>query len=140
MKAVNMSRTRQRYRVRQWPFWALLVAWLCANTPQGAVTLAVIWAGEARTFSHQERLTATVAELLTGVAVKGVLAKAAELPEQPEREALPANVTWKVMPLQVEQTGEFLPPRLREAKARSGEVADAGALRAPPPHGPPRLG
>jgi hypothetical protein len=131
---------RKRFRVRRWPFWALLVAWVCANTPQGAMAVAMVWAGEARAFSHQERLTAGVAELLTGVAMKGVLAKAAELPERPESEQVPADLTWKVAPLEVERTDEFLPPRVREAKERSGDVAEAGVWRAPPPHGPPRLG
>jgi len=57
---------RRRLSSSRWPFWALLAAWVCANTPQAAVYAVVTWFAEARSFSHQYELTRAVAHLLKG--------------------------------------------------------------------------
>jgi len=41
-------------------FWALAVAWLCAQSPQAALFFVGEWAGGATRISHQERLMAEV--------------------------------------------------------------------------------
>ncbi|WP_414662788.1 hypothetical protein [Horticoccus sp. 23ND18S-11] len=125
----------------RWPFWLLLVAWGCANSPQVALYTVLTWAAEARTFSHQQRLTADVAHVLAGERAPGILAQAqAELPVRPPQPAIPAEAVLKKFPLSVERVAELLPPVLRAGWPRAPVFVFADTLRAPPPHGPPRAG
>ena len=51
---------------RRWPFWLLIAAWVSANSPQAATYAVLAWLADARSFSHQHRLTLDVAHLLAG--------------------------------------------------------------------------
>jgi len=43
-----------------WGFWALVVAWVCAQSPQAAVFGIVNWASGAAHISHHDRLVVEV--------------------------------------------------------------------------------
>jgi len=36
-----------------WPFWLLVLAWVCANRPQVAAYGLITWVGNARHFTHR---------------------------------------------------------------------------------------
>jgi hypothetical protein len=123
----------------RWPFWLLLVAWICANSPQIAIFTALTWLDAGRDFSHQQRLTQQVAFMLGGETAPGIVAKAVEeAPVQP-LPPLPPDAFAKKIQLSVERSAEFLPPALRAGRPESAEISCRDAERAPPPHGPPRL-
>lgn len=125
----------------RWPFWLLLVAWGCANSPQVALYTVLTWAAEARTFPHQQRLTAEVAHVLAGERAPGILVQTrSELPARPPQPAIPAEAVLKKFPLSVELVAELLPPVLRADWPLDPVFVCADTLRAPPPHGPPRAG
>lgn len=123
---------------RRWPFWLLLAAWFCANAPQGAVPVFMTWLGEARSFSHQKRLTVQVAHILVGEQAHGLLAKAENVPVKPPTPAVPAEAAWKMIHLTVELTTEMLPPLLRGFSPKWKEIIVIARLRPAPPHQPPR--
>jgi hypothetical protein len=50
----------------RWPFWLLIAAWVCANSPQAATYAVLDWVASARHFSHQQQLAREVAHLLAG--------------------------------------------------------------------------
>jgi hypothetical protein len=56
-----------RKKPASWPFWLLVAAWWCANTPQAATFEVILWLKGAAYFSHQADLHADVAAILTGV-------------------------------------------------------------------------
>jgi hypothetical protein len=56
-----------RKKTARWPFWLLVAAWWCANTPQAATFEVILWLKGAAYFSHQADLHADVAAILTGV-------------------------------------------------------------------------
>ena len=94
-------------RSRRWPFWALLLAWVCANGPQSAFYEAMVWVKAGSTFSHQARLTRSVAALLSGREAPLEPARATALKSQPVPSAsiAPEAVLKKVdlgLPLHVE--------------------------------------
>ena len=63
MSPGRLSQTRPA----RWPFWLLVAAWWCANTPQAATFEVILWLKGAACFSHQADLRADVASILTGV-------------------------------------------------------------------------
>ncbi|HVS51641.1 MAG TPA: hypothetical protein VHD62_04740 [Opitutaceae bacterium] len=78
----------------RWPFWLLLAAWFCANSPQPAVYAAMGWLMEARHFSHQRALTLEVARLLSAAPAETPrVARAETKPAVPP--ALPADAVLK---------------------------------------------
>lgn len=121
-----------------WPFWVLIAAWFCANTPQVAVYEAVSWLGNARHFSHQQRLQIDVVSVLTGD--KAVLhLTAADTPAKPFLPVVPTDAVLKKIELAVQSTSELLPPiacPLARVESKS-QVPDS--LRDRPPHEPPRV-
>jgi hypothetical protein len=138
----HMSRCRRRLSASPWPFWLLIAAWVCANAPQAALYAGLAWLAEARSFSHQQRLTVEVAYLLGGDAARpertGAIAatRTAATPKAPT--AVPADAVLKRLPLYLEQTADVLPPALGAGRPREIARAAPDTLRAPPPHGPPR--
>ena len=50
----------------KWPFWLLVAAWWCANTPQAATFEVILWLKGAACFSHQAELKEDVSAILTG--------------------------------------------------------------------------
>lgn len=128
----------------EWPFWLLLGAWVCANTPQIAIFTVVAWLAEGRTLTHQQRLTQDVARLLAGekptTPFADAVAKAKEHLPKKQPTPTPADGVMKKLELSLETTCEVLPVALQ-----TGPQAEAGwtcpeARRKQPPHGPPREG
>lgn len=129
--------------VRRWPFWLLLAAWLCANSPQVAVFSVLTWLAEARSFSHQERLTVDVARLLGGAApsrpIAAAVARAQEhVPAQP-LPMVPADAVFKKLELSLEKSTDVLPVALRGGRHRAVAWVCPEPRRCAPPHGPPRV-
>lgn len=71
------------------PFWLLIAAWLCANTPEIATWHFASWVKEARHFGHQERLRDELSALLAGNASPASTPHSS-LAVGPAREAPPA--------------------------------------------------
>jgi hypothetical protein len=133
-----MLRLRNQHRPSPWPVWLLLVAWFCANCPPTLICASFIWLGEAHTFDHQQRLKSDIAHLLVGEKPHSLLSHVPTLPVAPGKSALPPLPALKKIELAAEDTLFWIAPRLpAPAHARSALHA-ASALRAPPPHGPPR--
>lgn len=63
---MSLGRHSQK-RAAKWPFWLLVAAWWCANTPQAATFEMILWLKGAASFSHQAELKADVAAILSGV-------------------------------------------------------------------------
>ena len=121
-----------------WPFWLLLVAWICANSPQAATYAVIAWAGEARAFSHQERLSVELAHLLAGEAAPSSVAPAEHLPLSSSKPAIPTAATLKKIELAVENMVKpAVPPQLVEGSSTFPDRL-AGIDRGRPPHEPPR--
>lgn len=133
MSSLSRNRTTAR-----WPFWLLLAAWFCANSPQAATYAVLTWFGEARHFTHQQRLTAEVAHVLTGEKAPGLLAVLKDAPTRPFAPTVPTEAALKKIELAVEFTAEVLPPALREKVRVARAMSLPDARREAPPHEPPR--
>ena len=133
------SRSRKPAGAR-WPFWLLIVAWVCANSPQVAAYALLTWIGEARSFSHQQRLTAEVAHVLTGTKAAERISwtKNTEATERPFAPLVPVEATLKKIQLAVEETADLLPPDARAQRRIAGSEARREAWLDAPPHEPPR--
>lgn len=137
-----MCRTARRHSPKQWPFWLLLGAWFCANSPQTAVFTVLTWMAEARSFPHQQRLAVDVAHVLSGEKpsspVAPVVAQPQEkLPVKP-RSPSPANVVLKKIELSLEKRIEVLPAVRRASRHHEVSRMCPEPRRCAPPHGPPR--
>lgn len=132
------SRSRKRTHAG-WPFWLLIVAWVCASSPQAAVSGMIGWVGEARHFSHQGRLQAQLAVLLTGEQTP--TAMVAMQDEAPTPFNLPAPVAsgCTKIHLAVQETHELRPPSVKQAAPWTGLFQVADTIRDQPPHEPPRV-
>jgi len=136
-----MIRVDRRAPSPWWPFWLLVAAWICANCPQPGLYAVVAWLAEARTFSHQQRLTAQVAVLLgsdQAAAKPQPVVAAADSSAPPAAPLCPADAVVKKLPLQVENSGVRPRPSMAELRLGAGESAGTGIGRSPPPLGPPR--
>ena len=131
------SRSRNRSTAR-WPVWLLIAAWGCANSPQAATYAVLTWFGEARHFTHQQRLTAELAHMLTGETAPGLLAALKDAPTRPFAPTVPTDATLKKIELAVERTAEVLSPAVREGMRVARAMALPETGRAAPPHEPPR--
>ena len=133
-----MPSLRRKSPPSPWPLWLLVLAWFCANSPQTLICTAVVWLGEARSFSHQQRLASEVAHLLVGEKPHSLLAHVHSIPPAPAKPTLPALPTLKKVELAAEDTVRWFAP-LPPSKLRLHVPQHAASvLRAPPLHGPPR--
>lgn len=133
-----MTRSARAHSPARWPFWLLVAAWLCANSPQTLTYELVVWGGSARHFTHQQRLTAEVASLLAGgPAPEAVVAKS-ESPAKPFAPPVPAEATLKKIELAMQRAAEWLPSALRAQVRCALTQTLPDPLRAAPPHEPPR--
>lgn len=133
-----MSSRRSTQPAARWPFWLLLAAWVCANSPQVAVFAVCTWLYEARQFTHQQRLTTEVAYVLGGERAPGIFAEAmAQAPVKPPP-IIPAEAMAKKIQLSVESVTDFLPPALRASRRAVAEIDCRDVGRAPPLLMPPR--
>ena len=137
-----MFARRQNSVLPQWPFWLLLAAWFCANCPSTAVHTALGWMVEARSFTHQQRLTMDVARVLTGEKISSPVAEAVARAqdETPAQRLPPCTVDTEVKKLEfsLEKTTEILPVARRANRYLVGSWVCPDPRRNPPPHGRPR--
>ena len=133
-----MSSRPRRSPPARWPFWLLLAAWFCANSPQSAMFAALSWLDEARHFSHQRRLTADVAFVLVGQKIPSHFAMAAEASAQLPLPPVPVEAMLKKLDLAVERTSEALPVAMRTPHRVARAARPPERLGVPPPHEPPR--
>lgn len=133
-----MFRPRTAHRPAPWPVWLLVLAWFCANCPQTLICTTIVWLGEARSFTHQQRLVSEVAHLLVGEKPHSLLSHLSVLPPAPAKSPLPPPPALKKIELAAEDTLLWVAPT-SAAPLRAPEAPPvASALRAPPLHGPPR--
>ena len=104
-----MTRARPQRPTARWPFWLLLAAWFCANSPQAATYEVVVWLGNARHFSHQQRLISEVASILAGSDAHDAIATVSAEPERPFAPPVPADATLKKIDLLFTVSSEWLP-------------------------------
>lgn len=134
---------------RQWPFWVLLAAWVCANSPQVAVYTALTWLAEARSFSHQGDLTRQVAQLLGGEEATSRAGEAMARMEMTEKAKgedakgnaplrAPTVVVLKKVDLAAEVAARVVPPEARGIFGWESENTFGVVRQVAPPHGPPR--
>ena len=129
---------RRNRRPSPWPIWLLVAAWFCAHSPQTLICTAVVWFGEARSFSHQQRLTSSVAHLLVGEKPHSLLAHVRAVLPDPAKPAFPALPALKKIELASEGTMRWLAPLPSSTFRLHAPLHAESALRAPPLHGPPR--
>lgn len=121
-----------------WPIWLLVFAWFCANCPQTLICTTIVWLGEARSFSHQQRLKSDLAHLLSGEKSHSLLSHVSTLPAAPVKSSLPPLPSLKKIDLAAEAIlGRLAPPPPSPVRASAAHHA-VSALRASPLHGPPR--
>lgn len=128
-----------RRKASRWPFWLLLAAWFCANSPQAATYEVVVWLGSARHFSHQQRLTAEVVLALTGRSLESIPVVAKSAPAKPSVPPVPVEAMLKKIELAVQDTSEWLPPDVLALVRAESAPLMPDSFRAAPPHEPPRL-
>ena len=133
-----MPSLRRNRRPSPWPIWLLVAAWFCAHSPQTLICTAVVWFGEARSFSHQQRLTSSVAHLLVGEKPHSLLAHVRAVLPDPAKPAFPALPALKKIELAAEDTVRWLAPLPSPTFRLHAPQHAESALRAPPLHGPPR--
>jgi hypothetical protein len=132
-----MSRSASRSFSR-WPFWLLIAAWVCANSPQAATYAVLTWLADARSFTHQQRLTVDVAFLLSGEKAPERIATAATATAAKLPPAVPADAVLKKLPLALERAAESLVAPMAPEQGRPVSMGWPDALRSPPLLGPPR--
>lgn len=126
---------------RRWPFWLLLAAWVCANSPQAAIYATLSWLAEAPSFAHQRQLTWDVAHLLSGEKPPERFATLAKRPlQEPLRNSvpIPEEAVLRKLHLAGEKTGELPSPLLAAGKYANATTSMRDRWRAPPLLGPPR--
>ncbi len=124
----------------RWPFWLLIAAWICANSPQAATYAVITWIGEARHFTHQQRLTAEVAQVLTGAKVLEAPAVTVGEPVRPFAPPVPVEATLKKIELSTEGTVELSPLAARKKVRVVRATVWPERRREAPPCEPPRVG
>lgn len=121
----------------RWPFWLLLAAWFCANSPQAATYEIVVWLGNARTFSHQQRLTSEVAFILGGQPAAATMMKAH--PAERSQHLPPAmEIALKKIDLLMFTSSETASPLIDLTFFRASSSRVPWACRSEPPSEPPR--
>ena len=94
-----MRALRHRNKASGWPFFLLVAAWICANSPQSLVSNVVEWAKGARHFSHQQQLRAEVVYLLAGPQMQAVLAASKAPSKAPATFPMPDEAVLKKIDL-----------------------------------------
>jgi hypothetical protein len=122
-----------------WPFWLLIAAWVCANTPPALTCDALAWMKEAAHFSHQDRLKADVALILAGKEAAPLFAFIRSAPPvKPVLPHVPPETLARKADLNFQATDWPAPPGLRERRGIESSERAPATGRAKPPHEPPR--
>lgn len=126
-----------------WAFWALAVAWLCAQSPQAAVFEVVNWAAGVTHISHHDRLIADAERAISSVdksdevAIAMIQAKADE--ERGRPAALPiGSVVEKILLAFTERERLVDDVRMGPIFERADDWALFGNMAGEPLHPPPR--
>jgi hypothetical protein len=118
----------------------LMVAWLCANSPQEMTLRFVTWTKDARSFSHQDRLKAEVAALLSGQ--KSETPQLATTPAAPRPAAAPIVVetVLKKIDFHPAFSLRIFPPTAQSWRQGEKPGQKLASIRIEPPVPPPRTG
>lgn len=133
-----MGATRLMNRSVKWPFWLLMVAWVCANVPQTALFATFAWLADARHFNHQQRVTLEVARLLGGEAGADPIELSSAEGERTPPPLVTTDGAAKKIVLALEPTSTALASAWVSGSEASGGVGAPEARREPPPVEPPR--
>jgi hypothetical protein len=98
----------------RWPFWLLVAAWCCANSPPRTAFEFFVWAGHGLHFSHQEQLKAEVAAMLGARKINPVVATSKAGPANLPAAPLPAEGVLKKIDLCLSKRMESIGPSTRE--------------------------
>ncbi|HEY9250761.1 MAG TPA: hypothetical protein VIO38_16590 [Rariglobus sp.] len=123
-----------------YPFWVLIVAWLCANTPQVALWHAILWVKQAQHFSHSSQLRSEVYALLSGQPIDHSSRYGAQPVESetPSKPAVAADFSVKKILLSLEATSPVTPSLLVPQRWSEGGVGTMAEHVADVPYPPPR--
>lgn len=135
-------RNPRKTSLRCWPFWLLVLAWVCANGPQLIVHEAVVWVKGAQTFSHQARLVAEVEQAMKTQREPAMLAAATpKNGAHHEAPAMPVETAVKKLTLS-SQSAPRAPRPSAEAQGflMSFDWSTPAALAVEAPYQPPRDG
>jgi hypothetical protein len=116
----------------------LVLAWLCANSPQEMTLRLVAWTQEARSFSHQERLKAEVASLLSGRQAEAPQLATQPIPVRPAATSVVLEVVLKKIDFYPALSFRILPPEARSWRYGEWRGLPPASARAEPPVPPPR--
>jgi hypothetical protein len=121
-----------------WPFWLLIAAWFCANSPQAATYSLIVWAKGSQHFSHQERLKEDVARLLTGEKALPGAGIAGPAPARPFAPQVPIDAVLKKLDLTAPLAVDAAAPGMRELDYAGPLVREPCGSRYEPLLPPPR--
>jgi len=124
----------------RWPFWLLIVAWVCANGPQMACFEVVTWMKGASHFTHQMRLAQSAAELLNGEEKPETRLEVAQAAAEPALPAVPPEATMKKIELAVPECRDDALAGRRVDPFHEHVVLAPATVAADVPHPPPRGG
>jgi hypothetical protein len=129
-----------RTSLRRWPFWLLIAAWVCANTPQVAAWHVIVWVKNAQHFSHQAQLRGEVASLLSGKpASESVSLATATNSETPPAPLTAADFSVKKIVLSLVSERGGLSPTSAAVAWREVDLQSGPAHVADVPYPPPRV-
>jgi hypothetical protein len=116
----------------------LLLAWICANSPQAATFEFLVWAGGMRHFSHEQRLQAEVAGILRPPTGDAPAALVRTCPSRPRPPEIPAEAVLKKIDLYVALSVEPLGPPRSATGFREYPDRISSRVQPEPPLPPPR--
>ncbi len=119
-------------------FWILAIAWLCANLQPATMRSVLTWIGDSAKFSHQQRLTVDVAELLAGEKPMPVVAKTTPASKPAPAQPVLAEVAFKKIEMLLAGSVVVPPVLVRELDYLVTGYDARPRLRPAPPYEPPR--
>lgn len=135
---MSAKRSARRSIPSSWPIWLLFAAWFCANSPQSVTYDLMLWIRDARHFSHQERLKADVAAILSGNGGK-VASRVVKTPARPPAPPVPAEAMMRKIDWCAPITITSVAPPLPELILPSEFVRAPNRARPEPLLPPPRV-
>jgi hypothetical protein len=135
---MSANRSSRCANASSWPIWLLFAAWFCANSPQSVTYDLILWTRDARHFTHQERLKADVAAMLSGTGGK-MTAQVEKPPARPSAPPIPAEAVLKKIDLYAPIVIASIAPPTREPNP-TAELPGAPDRGRPEPLLPPPRG
>jgi hypothetical protein len=132
----------RRANPSSWPIWLLFAAWFCANGPQAVTYDLILWTRDAQHFTHQERLKADVAAMLSGRSGR-MTAQVEKPPARPSAPPIPAEAVLKKIDLYAAMVVTSVAPPIRSLILPTCFVRAPNRSRPepllPPPRGPVKV-